>query len=52
MSYPFENILKEVAFLAYHFHWGRDELLEMSHKERHAWVKQVSDINEKINQSR
>ena len=44
-----ENVLKEVAFVAYHFHWGRTEILDMSHKERHAWVKEISAINEKIN---
>jgi hypothetical protein len=47
-----KNIFKEVAFLAYHFHWDRDSLLEMSHKERHAWVREVSAINEKINSTR
>lgn len=51
MSYPLENIFKEVAFLAYHLHWGRDELMEMTHKERHTWVREVSGINEKINQT-
>lgn len=49
MSYPLENVLKEVAFVAYHFHWSRDEILDMAHKERHAWVKEISAINEKIN---
>lgn len=49
VSYPLENIFKEVAFIAYHFHWDRDSLLEMTHRERHAWVKQISAINEKIN---
>jgi len=49
VSYPLENILKEVAFVAYHFHWPREEILGMSHKERHTWVKEISAINEKIN---
>ena len=52
LSYPLENIFKEVAFVAYHFHWGRESILEMSHKERHAWVKEISTINEQINTSR
>ena len=34
--------------MAYHFHWPREELLTMTHKERHQWVKEVSEINEKI----
>ena len=49
MSYPLENIFKEVAFIAYHFHWPREQLLELSHKERHLWVKEISKINERIN---
>ena len=51
VSYPLENIFKEVAFLAYHFHWSRDDLLMLSHKERHTWVQEVSSINEKINKT-
>jgi len=47
-----ENIFKEVAFIAYHFHWERDMIQEMSHRERHAWVKEISGINEKINAKR
>ena len=49
VSYPLESIFKEVAFIAYHFHWDRETVLEMTHKERHVWVKQISAINEKIN---
>lgn len=49
VSYPLEAVFKEVAFIAYHFHWGREACLELSHKERHAWVKEISSINEKIN---
>ncbi len=52
VSYPLKSILKEVAFIAYHFHWGKDDILELSHKERHAWVKEISAINEKINSTR
>ncbi len=52
VSYPLENIFKEVAFIAYHFHWAKDTVFELSHKERHAWVKEISTINEKINAPR
>lgn len=52
VSYPLENIFKEVAFIAYHFHWERDMIQEMSHRERHSWVKEISGINEKINAKR
>ncbi|HKJ67401.1 MAG TPA: DUF6760 family protein [bacterium] len=49
MRYPLEQISREVAFLAYHFHWSRDEILQMSHRERQQWVREISTINEEIN---
>ena len=52
VSYPLENIFKEVAFIAYHFHWDRSSILDLTHKERHQWVKEISGINEKINGGR
>ena len=52
MSYPLENIFKEVAFLAYHFHWSRETMLDVTHKERHQWVRKMLGINEKMNKSR
>lgn len=37
-----------MAFIAYHLHWSLSELLELSHRERIAWVGQVSTINKRI----
>jgi len=48
-SYPLEAILKEVAFIAYHFHWDREAIMGLAHRERHAWVSEISKINEQIN---
>ena len=39
-----EKLSSEVAYIAYHFHWGMDDILEMEHKERHMWIKEVSEI--------
>jgi hypothetical protein len=36
--------------MAYHFHWSRDEIMELPHKERHRWVREISEINRKINE--
>ena len=40
---------KEIAYIAYHFHWPREEILEISHRERQQWVKEISGINKEIN---
>lgn len=47
--YPLKELQKEVAYIAYHFHWQKDEIFDMTHKERHTWAKEISEINEKIN---
>lgn len=48
MSYPLEQLLKEVAFIAYYFHWSQDEILTMEHKDRRQWVNQISAINNNL----
>lgn len=40
-----------MAYVAYHFHWSREELLSLNHKERHRWIQAISGINRKINES-
>ena len=52
ISYPLEKIYQEVAYVAYHFHWSPDDILEMEHKERQVWVREISEINKEINKSR
>jgi hypothetical protein len=49
--YPRDEIFREVAFLAYHFHWGLDEILELDHTTRHRFIDEVSEINRRINRS-
>jgi hypothetical protein len=44
-------LTEEVAFLSYYLHWPHDELLNMEHRDRREWVRQVSDINTRINET-
>ncbi|MFM7202477.1 MAG: DUF6760 family protein [Myxococcota bacterium] len=44
-----DSLYQEVAYIAYHFHWPVDDILEMEHRERAIWVRQIAQINEKIN---
>ncbi|MGI5828796.1 MAG: DUF6760 family protein [Bradymonadia bacterium] len=43
---------QEVAYIAYHFHWSIDDILQMEHKERQIWIREISEINREINESR
>jgi len=47
-----ERIYQEVAYIAYHFHWSIEEITLMEHRERQIWVKEISEINRQINESR
>jgi hypothetical protein len=48
VGYPLDKIYEEVAFIAYHFHWSFDDIINMEHRERHRWVEEISGINRKI----
>ena len=46
-----DKLSGEVAYIAYHFHWAMDDILGMEHKERHMWIKEISEINKRINEA-
>ena len=46
--YPSQALYEEVAFIAYHFHWPLDNILQLEHAERHRWVEEISKINRKL----
>ena len=48
-GYPPDQLREEVAYLAYYFHWPREEILGLEHHERRAWVEQIAEINRQLN---
>ncbi len=44
-AYPRTALYEEMAFIAAHFHWGRDELMALEHRERRRWCREISAIN-------
>ena len=50
MRYPSEALYEEVAYIAYHFHWALEDLLNLEHAERHRWVAEISRINQRLTQ--
>lgn len=48
LAYPVEMVRSEVVFIAYHLHWSLTEILDLPHRERVAWVGQVSAMNKKV----
>lgn len=51
VSYPLEQLLGEVAFIAFHFHWSEREIMELEHGDRRGWVEHISSLNSELNEA-
>jgi len=52
VTYAPDRLYEEVAYVAYHFHWALDDILDLEHRERRRYVAEISRINEQITQGR
>lgn len=50
IGYPLDKLRKEVAYIAYFFHWDIDSILNLDHIQRNQWVSEIAAINTRINQ--
>ena len=48
MTYAPDRLYEEVAYVAYHFHWSLDEILDMQHPLRQRFVGEIGRINRRI----
>ena len=44
-AYPVALLYEEMAFVAFHFHWPYAEIMQLEHKERRRWCREISAIN-------
>jgi transcriptional antiterminator len=44
-AYPVKSLDEEMAFIAMHFHWSRSDLMQLEHRERRRWCREISAIN-------
>ncbi|WP_424923868.1 DUF6760 family protein [Actinophytocola oryzae] len=51
-TYAPERLREEVAYVAYHFHWPRAEILDLPHQERRQWVGEIANLNARANEGR
>ncbi|MFC8763914.1 DUF6760 family protein [Streptomyces sp. NPDC057193] len=47
MTYAADRIEEETAYLAFHFHWGMDDILDLEHADRRRYVGQVAALVER-----
>jgi uncharacterized protein DUF6760 len=51
VGYPLDPLYEEVAYVAYHFHWPHQEVMNLEHAERRRWVAEISSINSRLNEA-
>ena len=52
VTYAADRLHEEVAYVAYHFHWSLDEILDLEHPDRLRYVAEIARINTRISQGR
>lgn len=50
MTYAPDRLLEEVAYVAYHFHWSLEEILDLEHPMRERFVEEIGQINKRLNE--
>ena len=52
MTYAPDRIHEEVAYVAFHFHWDLDRILDLEHPQRLRFVSEIAALNTRINEER
>jgi len=50
ITYDTDRLFEEVAYLAYHFHWSLDEILDLEHPLRRRFVEEIARINRRLSE--
>jgi hypothetical protein len=50
MTYAPERLYEEIAYVAYHFHWSLDEILDLEHPVRQRFVEEIAKINQRLSE--
>lgn len=48
MTYAANRLYEEVAYVAFHFHWSLDEILDLEHPVRRRFVEEIGRINTRL----
>jgi hypothetical protein len=50
VTYAADRLHEEVAYVAYHFHWGLDDIVDMEHPIRQRFVEEIAKINRRMSE--
>jgi len=48
VTYAPGRLYEEVAYVAYHFHWSLDDLLDLEHPTRRRFITEIQAINRRL----
>ena len=48
MTYAPDELYEEVAYVAYHFHWALEAILDLEHPDRRRFVDEIGRINRRL----
>jgi hypothetical protein len=50
VTYAPARLYEEVAYVAYHFHWSFDEIIDMDHIMRRKFIDEIANINRRLSE--
>jgi hypothetical protein len=50
VTYATDRLYEEVAYVAFHFHWPLEEILDLEHPVRRRFVEEIGRINRRLSQ--
>ncbi len=48
MTYAADRLYEEIAYVAFHFHWPLEEILDLEHPVRCRFVEEIGRINQRL----
>ena len=48
MTYAANRLYEELAYVAFHFHWPLDDILDLEHPVRRRFVEEIGRINGRL----
>jgi hypothetical protein len=47
VTFDSERLFEEIAYVAYHFHWPLEEIVDLEHPLRQRFVEEIARINQR-----
>ncbi|WP_328720236.1 hypothetical protein OHT52_12560 [Streptomyces sp. NBC_00247] len=44
MTYANDRLHEEIAYVAYHFHWSLEQILDLEHQDRRRYTEQIASF--------